>query len=128
GMIYALDETPLNRIARGGGNDRNCCGCVLSSPRHLLTAGRYNDRDSATDEIVGEHRKLVIISTRPAEFQCDLLIVDKSHVGKSSLHGCDSRCKALGRTVCKKPDYWHCPLLSQCPVCPSGNGCSANKR
>src|SRR5262249_19940055 len=79
GMRQTGDETKVDRIARGGEDNRDRCGGCLRGERRRRTGCR-NDRHLALYQIGNEFRQPIIVAIRPPVFDHDVLTFDKTHL------------------------------------------------
>jgi hypothetical protein len=94
------DETPLDRVAAEGGDDRDRRGRVFGRTHRSVAAGGRDHINFAGDEIGGQSGQPIKATVRPTVFDRHVLALDIAGCAKAPLEGDDPRGHRLRATCC----------------------------
>src|SRR5947208_929513 len=105
------DQPGSNRVAPNREDDRYRRGCSFCCERRRGAADRSDDGHLAVDQIGRQRGQLLIPILRPAEFDRDVLSLDKARFIQTSAERSNDKSGVIGRPRAHEPDHRHRRLL-----------------
>src|SRR6516164_1126825 len=109
--IEARHQTELDRVGANVKHDWDRRGCGLGRNRRGAGARCDDHAHAAGDEVGGQRRQSLIVAIGPAEFEDDVLALDKACLSKALAEGRHSVSALSGRAGVEETDHWHGRLL-----------------
>src|SRR5215831_9618690 len=110
-LVEAWNEAEFHRIADCGKDNWNRRGRSLGSESSRRTAGREKERHGQADEFCRQRWQTVVMPFRPAESDCEIASLDKTHFTQTLPKGSDHTCGLAGGSAAEEANHRHRCLL-----------------